>query len=308
MKFDVILTNPPFQDSVNRNKTPHKLWIDFTLAVFDRLLIGGGSLVQVSPASFSSPSNIVLDLMAQNQTMVLRLGTEHHFPTIGSSFSDYWIIKKENDPRPTRVIVEGAQFDIELDNRIAYLPNDLCKQSMSVHSKVMFADRPRLDVRWDYVTAHNIRRRGENPTLVEERTDQHPYPVFHTNRQTWWSSIRQPWADEMKVMWTRSGYARPFFDAGTLGGTDMVYYVPVVTEAEGRVLEAYLNSTLIQYVLKTAKWSGFGNERVFSMLPAFPAGSQLAEDDLFNIFGLNEGEVEYVRRSMEPRRRPPRDA
>jgi hypothetical protein len=74
MKFDVILTNPPFQDSVNRKKTPHKLWIDFTLAVFDRLLKPGGSLVQVSPASFSSPSNVVLGLMEENQTRVLRFG------------------------------------------------------------------------------------------------------------------------------------------------------------------------------------------------------------------------------------------
>ena len=63
MRFDNILTNPPFQDTVNRKKTPHKLWIDFTLDVFDRLLKDGGNLLQVSPASFASPSNVVPDLM-----------------------------------------------------------------------------------------------------------------------------------------------------------------------------------------------------------------------------------------------------
>jgi len=298
MKFDVIMTNPPFQDSLNRKKTPHKLWIDFTLAVFDRLLVDGGSLIQVSPASFSSPSNVVLDLLEENQTMVLRLGNEHHFPDVGSTFSDYWIIKAPNDSRPTRVERNGESFLIELDHSIQYLPNDLSRLSMAVHAKVMFGDHARLAVKWDYVTAHNIRRKDPEPTLVMVESKTHPYPVFHTNRQVWWSSIRQPWADEMKVMWTRSGYTKPFLDLGRFGGTDMVYYVTVNSESEGRALEANLNSMVIRYVLKTAKWSGFGNERVFSSLPDLPRDSVLSDDEMFELFDLSPEEVSYVRNIM----------
>jgi hypothetical protein len=105
LKFDVILTNPPFQDSVKRNKTPHKLWIDFTKAVFDRLLVDGGVLCQVSPASFASPSNVILDVMRENQTLVLRTDTEAHFrkANVGSSFSDYLIRKTPNNGTVTDV-------------------------------------------------------------------------------------------------------------------------------------------------------------------------------------------------------------
>jgi hypothetical protein len=287
MKFDTVLTNPPFQDSVNRKKTPHKLWIDFTLAVFDRMLEEGGSLVQVSPASFSSPSNIVLDLMEANQTMVLRLGTEHHFPDIGS----------------TRVMKGSDDFVIELDKSIWYLPNDVGRLSLSVHSKVMFAERPRLPIEWDYVTAHNIRRYDEEPTLREERSATHVYPVFHTNRKTWWSSLRQEWADCEKVMWTRSGYTKPFFDRGELGGTDMVYFVRVGSTRKGEALAHNLNTTLIQYIFKTAKWSGFGNERVFAGLPDMRALDPLSDDEMFGYFQLDDEEVAYVRESLAPSRR-----
>lgn len=301
MKFDTILTNPPFQDSVNRKKTPHKLWIDFTLAAFDRFLADDGSLIQVSPASFSSPSNIVLRLMQENQVMVLRLGTEHHFPTVASTFSDYWIRKSPNS-RPTTVTSKGEQFEVFLDERIWYLPNDLSEVAISIHKKVMFTDRPRLNVEWDYVAAHNIRRHDVIPTLCEERTESHCFPVFHTNRSTWWSSIRQEWADAPKVMWTRSGYAKPFYDDGELGGTDMVYFVRVDSPDEGHALAGNLNSPLIRYILKTAKWSGFGNERVFAGLPQLPNDRILNDHEMFDLFDISGEEADYVRSTLVPRR------
>lgn len=303
VKFDLILTNPPFQDAVNRKKTPHKLWIDFTLNVFDRLLKDGGSLVQVSPASFASPSNVVLNLMGTHHTHVLRLDTDYHFPSIGSTFSDYWIEKSPNDTRPTKVMTSEDEFEVEIDSLVSYLPNDISRLALSIHSKVMFAPGPRLAVEWDYVTAHNIRRYDTVPSLAEDRDAKHPYPVFHTNRSTWWSSIRQEWANKKKVMWTRSGYTKPFYDPGELGGTDMVYFVRVDSDTEGLALTHNLNTELLRYVYKSAKWSGFGNERVFAGLPDLPRDTALTDLEMFAHFGLTSEEVDYVKRSLAPARR-----
>jgi len=303
MKFDLILTNPPFQDSINRKKTPHKLWIDFTLSVFSRLIKPGGSLVQVSPASFASPSNRVLNLMSRHQTRVIRFGSGHHFPEVGSTFSDYWIEKSLDNERPTKVMTQEADFEIDLDLDVFYLPNDISKNSLSIHSRVMYSDLPKLAVEWDYVACHNIRRYGTNSSLVESQDEEHPYPVFHTNRSTWWSSIRQTWADDTKIMWTRSGYTLPFFDDGELGGTDMVYFVRVPDRQTGKALAANMNLKLMKYIYKTAKWSGFGNERVFTALPDLPRSKVLSDEQLYNYFELTDEEVDYVEDFMEPRRR-----
>jgi len=40
--------------------------------------------------------------MGHYQTRVIRVGSGHHFPEIGSTFSDYWIEKSLNDERPTK--------------------------------------------------------------------------------------------------------------------------------------------------------------------------------------------------------------
>ena len=66
-------------------------------------------------------------------------------------------------------------------------------------------------------------------------------------------------------MWTRSGYTKPFYDDGRYGGTDMIYYVLVDSESDGLNLLHNLQSKLMQYILKTAKWSGLVMKKCFSL-------------------------------------------
>lgn len=298
MKFDAILTNPPFQDSRKRGKTPHKLWIDFTRATFDRLLADGGVLCQVSPSSFRSPNSLVLDLMRRYRTTLIRFDTAKHFPTVGSSFADYAISKIPNDGSPTRVIVDDRETSLVIDPEVFYLPNDLTTDGMSVHHKVMFHPEEKLAVNWDYVTCHNIRMKDPEPSLSKTRTKRHVHKVFHTNAQVWWSAEIQDFAQREKVMWTRSGYTKPFYDPGTMGGTDMVYYVLVGSEAEGQALAHNLNLELMRYIYRTAKWSGFGNERVFAALPDLPRDRALSDNELYSLFSLTNDEVAHVRRTL----------
>jgi len=293
VKFDLILTNPPFQDRGSRGRTPHKLWIEFTEEAFRRMLSDGGTLCQVSPSSFQSPSNRILQLMKENETQWMNLDTAKYFEGVGSSFADYAIRKAPNPHTSTRVTREGRTFKVELNANVMYLPNDLCDLSLSIHRKVIFEPKAKLPVERDYVMCHNIRLKRDG-TLSREQTATHVHPVFHTNRQTWWSSLRQDWADDLKVMWTRSGYTLPFFDLGRLGGTDMVYFVRVPSKAAGERLSSHLNSKLFQYIFKTAKWSGFGNERVFDALPVLPLNRAMTDGDLYDLFDLTAEEVKYV--------------
>lgn len=298
MEFDVVLTNPPFQDSKRRGKTPHKLWIEFTELSINRLLKAGGSLIQVSPASFGSPSSKILPLLGRFRTHVLRFGTEHHFPTVGSSFSDYWVETAPTGGENTLIVREGKSFHCVLDETVPYLPTDITHEALSIHGKVMFPNTKRLALQWDYVTCHNILRHRNPDRLSETPSPDHPYPVFHTNRSTWYSSVRQSWAEEKKVMWTRSGYTKPFFDDGRLGGTDMVYFVVVASDAQGKALAHNLNQDLFRYIFKTAKWSGFGNEQVFRMLPDISDLPEMSNTDLFTHFGISDLEAAYVQSAL----------
>ena len=312
MRFDLVLTNPPFQDSLKRNKTPHKLWIEFTQVAMEHLLKDGGTLCQVSPASFGSPSNAVLDLMRRYQTLVLRFDTEGHFAQTalkpGSTFSDYAIRKLATEDTLTEVKSRSEDFTIQLDEKVWYLPNDICTTSMEIHRKVIFEGTDPLPVEWDYVTCHNINRFAERSktkevTLSETARSGFPFEIYHTSRSSWWSSIEPPCLKVPKVVWSRSGYMKPVADEGRYGVTDMAYFVRVRNLEEAETLAANLSLKLIQYITKSAKWSGFGNERVFSSLPNLPRDHTMTDDELFQMFSLTREEVNYIEEALAPKRR-----
>lgn len=297
MKFDVILTNPPFQDTATRGKTRHKLWIDFTEAAFGRWLTPGGLLCQISPSSFRSPSSSVLDLFRKHQVEWISFDSKEHFPEVASLFSHYLIRNAPCDGSATHVREDGREFDLLLDEESFYLPNVLSAEALSIHRKVIFESSPKLPVERDYVTCHNILLKRSD-TLSKTKTERHVFPVLHTNRQTWWSSVQQDFATEPKVMWSRSGYTKPFFDPGELGTTDMCYFVRVSTAQEGLNLEANLKSELMRYIFATARWSGFGNERVFDALPMLPFDRALTDDEIYELFAITDDEVGHVRDTL----------
>ena len=301
MKFDLILANPPFQDSTNRGKTPHKLWIEFTKQSLNSFLKPGAFLYQVSPSSFQSPSNKVLQIFKDYEVIDLDLRTGKYFPEVGSSFSHYLIKNSKNSSNTTIIHTDLKSFSLIISKDIFYLPNDISDISLSIHDKVIFKAKNKLNVEWDYVTCHNILLR-KSDSLSRDKTRKHKFPVFHTNNQIWWSSKRQDWADSQKVMWTRSGYVKPFYDDGEYGGTDMAYFVKVSSKQAGLALAHNLNSKIMQYIFKSAKWSGFGNERVFASLPDLPR-KKMSDSDLYSLFKLTREEVDYVERAVEKTRK-----
>jgi len=292
IEFDASISNPPFEDITNRKKTPHKLWIDFTHEIF-RVLKVGGEMGQISPNSFLSPSSKILPYLLNNDTKYLGLDTEKFF-NVNSTFADYVIKKGKSGINTTFIERDGSLSSLFLDKSIYYLPSDFCAIAASIHKKVMFNPNiSKLNVKFDYVTCHNVLLKDANSTISRTMTSAHQFPIFHTNPQIWYSSIRQSFAGDKKVMWTRSGYTKPFYDDGVYGTTDMGYYVSVPDDQSGLALSHNLNSILIKYIFDTAKWSGFGNELVFKNLPVIPL-TRMTDSEIFKYFSLTAEEIAYV--------------
>ena len=213
MQFDVLATNPPFQDSTKKKKTQHKLWIDFTQKTFNEWLKPGGVLLQVSPSSFLSPSNKILKIFQSKAVKFLHLDTKTYFPKVGSTFADYMIRNQLNDGK-TEIVTDVSTFYHKIDKSTFYLPIDVCEESLSIHRKVVFDTTDKLDVRYDYVTCHNVNLLRNTGIISKTQDDEYVHPILHTNKQIWYSKIRQDWANKKKVMWSRSGYTKPFYDEG----------------------------------------------------------------------------------------------
>ncbi len=74
----------------------------------------------------------------------------------------------------------------------------------------------------------------------------------------------------------------------------MIYFTRVDTDDAGENLAHNLNLPLMQYIFATAKWSGFGNEKVFAALPALPTNRRLTNADLYAMFHLTHEEQQHV--------------
>ena len=290
-KMDMVFVNPPFHDDVKRKKTQHKLWIDFTKLTFNKWLKENGTLIQISPTSFSTPSSKILTIFKEKCVSHLFLKEEEFFPDVNTTIS-WYIVQNTNDTSTLTNI--NDKYKLLIDDSMLYLPSDFCDESISIHKKVIFDTTEKQQVKYDYTTAHNVLIHKEHPTISKTETEQHKYPMFHTNKQVWYSSVDQDFRVKKKVMWTRSGYTKPFFDDGTLGVTDMGYYILVKSKREGENLDHNLNSTLFKYILKTAKWSGFGNEKVFAGLPKLP-NKKMTDSEMYKYFNLTEQEYEYIK-------------
>tara|TARA_B100001059_G_C17836067_1_gene588208 strand:+ start:547 stop:2382 length:1836 start_codon:yes stop_codon:yes gene_type:complete len=291
--MDGIFVNPPFHDEKIAGSTQHKLWIPFTIKSFDSWLNPGGLLLQISPESFGSPSNKILDLMKDKNTKHIHFNQRDYFPTVGTTIAFYLIENKESEHK---CIING---DYELDlSKVEYIPQDPCSESVGIHNKVMFIDNKKIDMRYDYCTAHNnillksIRAKTHS-TLSKTKTETHIYPVFHTNKQVWYSELKQEIFDKKKVMFTRSGYTKIFYDKGTMGITDMGYYILVESDEEGETLTHNLNLKVFTYILKSARWCGFGNEKVFSLLPDLRE-KKYTDDEINKYFKLTDEEIAYI--------------
>ena len=301
-KYDVVVGNPPFQNSVKRGKTQHKLWSPATFVAME-LLKENGYLTWISPTSWGSPSNKVLNIIKNNNVLEIDFDIENYFDGVGSTFCYYTLIKQ--DPSTlTSILKDGKKFKALIDNDYAYVPNDFSALSYSIHQKVIFNTPNFYEIGYDYVTCHNniilqAQRNGHHSTLSHIKKDKYNYPVFHTNNKIWYSELLQGFAHKPKVMWSRSGYVKPFYN-DNLGGTDMAYFILVNNEVEGKILVSNLETKLFKYIFTTAKWSGFNDEKLFKMLPELP-GTALSDTEMMAHFGLTDDEVNYIEKYFEPR-------
>ena len=343
MKFNHIFGNPPFQDSKNKRKTQHKIWIDFTNLAINDWLKEGGTLNWITPMSWGSPSNKILGLLKEHEVDKVYLDTKKYFPSIGSTFCHYHL-KKKAKKNQTTFLHGNSSFSFKLDSSFLYIPNDVCTTSLSIHKKVMHSNHKKYKLNYDYVTCHNVIRHAVSLnkkkiskkcdqlklcknlneaqkvcdsiqnlyerqakidiTVSETKTKKHIYPILHTNNKTWFSSKKQEFFDKKKVIWSRSGYTKPVYNKGGLGCTDMGYFILVDTDSKGLDLERYLNSKIMKYIFKTAKWSGFGNELVFSSIPIIDTSKCKNDDDYYNSFGLTKAEIKYIESVLVPPKKP----
>lgn len=284
LKFDVIIGNPPYQgtNTVSDDRTQpknHNLWTKFIHKSFE-VIEDAGYVAFVTPDSWMSPTNDVFQLFKENQLHTVDVECGQHF-TVGSSFTS-WVAQKAPVTKDTKF----NNTSVNLKN-FPYLPRDL-NNTLEIHKKVINSSYDALDIKGD-TTCHSSK-----DVVSKTESKEFCYELLHTNAQTRYGKIKSKYFDNIKVMWTLSGYYKPKVDLGTSGFTEVNQAIIVANQKEADAVYSYMNSKLYYFIVTTAKWSGFLNGKVFKMLPDLGKSVVYTDEDLYKLFGLTQQEIEVV--------------
>ena len=287
MKFDVVIGNPPYQGSnINGTKQPksHNLWSKFVEGGVD-LLVDDGFIAFVTPDSWMSPNSQVLKMFKDNSLIWVDTEVGKYF-TVGSSFTA-WVMQKNKNTQS--VFIDGLAVDIA---KLQYLPRNFAK-TFPIHDKVINSTHPKLDILCD--TSCHSDYKHKNFSDIEDIT--YKYTTFHTNAQTKFCKKQSKDFLKSKIIWTTSGYFKPFFSAGNLGTSEVCQYI-LTDSAEAQNILSYLDSKLYKFIVNTGKWSGFLNGKVLASLPKL-ASKIWTDQELYQHFGLTQEEIDYVEANVK---------
>jgi site-specific DNA-methyltransferase (adenine-specific) len=282
MKFDVIVGNPPYQDS--EAKSSKKMWPKFVHTSMS-LLKQDGHLAMITPASWLAGKSDVFDLFKTNQCKYLNTDASSFFPQIGSTFSVY-VLQKSKVTSPT-VTTDGIVVDFrEVDS----LPKTITNTALSIFGKLNnAASAGLLAVQYDS-QMHSQR----TDRVSKTRDSVHVYPNKHGASTLVWSTVPHRCASTKKVMFYMSGQPKPFYDAGEYGASQHHGYVEVNNELEANNLIGYLSSKLIKYAIAQSTFAQAWNTKYIKELPKVDLTRSWTDAELYAHFNLTQEEIDYI--------------
>ena len=278
MSFNVVITNPPYQDNDNKAKN-NKLWMKFVELCFD-LCEEGGNISLVTPTSFVGPTRTP----AKNRSRLLEEFNLHQVDyTSGDSFDVgvdicSWSATKEPYSGETKVIDSSGERTIDLRVELP-LPSD---------KKVPYELAEKIE---------KVIRDPNTPKIQgffhEEKFEEGEHEVFWSGRnKTKFSSKLPDNSGRLKLVASFSAsYRKWFVTDKPCSGFNKFWFVD--SHEEGVELGETFSQPVLQFFLDTwRKTSGFTPAiKCKDMIPDLRG---MTDQEINDLFDLTEEEVELI--------------
>lgn len=273
MKFDVVIGNPPYQDSSKESQNSG-LWMDF---IYKAVHLSKKYVQFVSPISWMSGSTTqkseLLPIFTKN-LIYLNLDTPKYFTGVGSTFCDY--ILDLDSSNTTQVKQNEIIEKLDIKNKL-FLPKILNGKTLSIINRV-FENKNKIG----FSTKQRVTPNGIGQ-----------YEILHTNGNIVKNEIDSKNSGVFKIVVNKSGYLNPI--TTTLGTSQNVYWAPITSEESESIIN-FLNSKLINIITqKLCKYSGFNSDIVMQNLPKLDFTKKYSDEELYEYFELSEEEKNYIR-------------
>ena len=244
MKFDVIIGNPPYQDPTKPNS--HNLWCSFVETAW-QLVKPDGHVAFVTPNV--GRRREVLQVF-QNHHVVWYNGADvkSHFAGVGSTFCA-WVIQNKPKTEAATLIkqLDGELVCVHIPHNMPFWPLHVTPDTMQFIAH-MTQGESKLDVRtdWGYHT------QGKAAWFNDTPTKKFKYEFQNTSSNKKYCSQDHEKRTSAKVICSKSGYLKPWFDAGNMGVTENSWVVPVRNAKHAKQVIEFLESDSVKQFVNLA--------------------------------------------------------
>jgi hypothetical protein len=272
MKFDVIVGNPPYQNTISgEHKSKKTLWAEFILKSHN-ILKFNGVLSFIVPDGWHSPTTDIPNNSISLFNDIFKKGNliycadssliKPHFKGVGQSFSMF-IFVKNNSYKTTlfKSINEEFEYDVKSLN---FIPKNINKIAFDIHKKVL---------------------NHTNDKFIFERYQKKDGGMLDD---------RHPHYNKPKLKFSR-GLAKfkIDYDIGN-SGYDVFTYAYFLTNGENINSATSLMNSKLYYFILNQKWNQYFTKYIPNVIPKLPLNKIYSDSDLYKQFNLSIEEIDYI--------------
>ena len=297
MQFDLVLTNPPYQNSQHTEKK-NTLWRKFLDLCINSLVKDNGHLSLVIPSSWMGSRQLLTKyFLPYDLECINKDECRRHFPGMGSTFS-YFIMRKAPYQGRTKITnkeidgsVSHGHYDIR-DCVLEAFPRNITAASVSIVKKVLQSGRPLLGVinNTKHHSVHKDRWRAEKEGAFF-------YPVQNTPRKLYWFNTPHIHQGRGKVLIPTTTYFRSM-SLSTYGVTQSFCYYLIPDGVEPTVALHNINNVVFDYINECFRYANWNNVQLLRKLPEVPVTHRLTDAEMFKFFDLTPGEIAEIKKAI----------
>lgn len=291
-RFDMIFANPPyakFQEDGTRASKNHTMTRDF-LRVSLQQLKSNGFLIFLIPDNWMSLAdrNDVTKLLSRYKFIHLNIhGYKKWFPKVGSSFT--WFILQKNKPKDDdEFTIEHLRFPPQLVKPQIrdYMPLIYNETVRSILNKTIDHAHSRFRIE----TSSDLHKYTKRILISTTPTDDYPYRLIHTPKQTVYSKRPHKFQEGWKVFLSTTDTYKAFVD--DCGMTQSIAFIRCESRDEAYRVAAYLNHDLYLFLNNICRWGNFNNIRILQRFPKPEPSEEGASP--YDAFSLTKDECNYI--------------
>lgn len=302
IKFDLFITNPPYQstdEDGNRNDQAKNLWTKFVKLGHDRTK-DDGIFTLVTPASWANsetadigkgdgPNSVKFfkDYFQRYKTIALNINEcKRHFNE-GSSFSYFIVEKTLTDNFITKVKSDVDEFNIDLRN-VHTLPRQLSKDNIDILEKVFYSNKEKMG--W---IGNNLPE-TKNADYSNNKDKNHTFKCYHTPASPYvFSDTQIKNHKTSKVMVSVSGEYKPYYDDGKLGYDPFIVLYVLKKGETLENLKSVLDHPLYKFVMDQTRFAGFLGP-MLPLLPSLEFTKKWKYQEVYDAFNITQFQREKI--------------